>query len=81
MVIIGGIWIYSVTHSFTQKDEKVTIEEKKGNKKPFQLLGFRFKDTYENILANVNKAKIMTDDNIENISNDKVIDLIPVNKE
>ncbi len=84
MVIIGGIWLYSLTHIFTKKAEQKVISEEKNDKKPFQLLGLKFKDTYQNMKASAGNARNISSDFDSNIDvgvdNGKVIDLIPVNK-
>lgn len=82
MFIIVGLWVYSLTHSFSPKQ---VVQETKEDAKPFNLLGLKFKDMYQNITASAGKAKINiskneTTVNKEKFDDTKVIDLIPVNK-
>lgn len=80
MAIIGGLWIYSLTHRSTPK----VAEDKKEEVAPFKLLGSKLKDTYKNMSASAGKAKLFKKDVQENVQNttqeDNVVDLIPVYK-
>lgn len=80
MVLIGGLWINSLTHRFTPKVAKET----KSDLAPFKLLGARLGGTFKNVTASVNEAKVLkkkTKDAVnEELQNEKVINLIPVDR-
>lgn len=77
MAIIVSLWLYGLTHTLTPK----VVKETKDEVKPFELLGLKFRGTYENITASVNKAKFLKKDQVENnIQSENTVDLVPVYK-
>ena len=82
MVVVGGIWLYGLVGRFSAKDAEPKVEN---TTKPFSVLIDSVKGTYDNISASVDQAKsisniIKKEDTPNNANEEKVIDLIPVEK-
>lgn len=80
MAVIGGLWVYSLTHRFTPQ----VAEKTKEDIAPFKLLGSKIKGTYQNMSASVGKAKSIRKDTQkvfeDAVAQENVIDLVPVYK-
>ncbi len=79
MVIVGGVWAYSLGSHFG--GDKVSIQVKE-DVKPLSLISSQIKDTYKGLVASVGKSESTTKPEIQVekkiVTPDKVINLIPI---
>ena len=77
MFIVGSIWIYGITASFTS----TKVEAKaKPDIKPLALVTDLFSNTYKNISASVGNISLLNNKE-QTVNPEKQIDLIVVEKE
>ena len=82
MVVVGGVWIYGLIGRYGTKAPEPEVQN---TAKPFSVLIDSVKGAYDNVSASVNQAKSISnimkkDDTIQTTAEEKVIDLIPVEK-
>ena len=76
MSLVSVVWINTLGYRFSK--EKIAQTEKEI--KPFALFGQTVKETYTNVSASVGNISLNTekDKTVEKETNEKIIDLIPV---
>lgn len=79
VVIVGSIWLYSLSGVFGKSDE-ITKEEVRDDLKPFTLFKNSMKDTYNNVSASVGKISLPKLNKDLNLEESEQIDLIVVDK-
>jgi len=78
MVVVGGVWMYSLGNHFGSGQVSVQAKE---DAKPFALFTAKLKSTYQGLVASAGKASTATatvEPEEKSVTPDKVIDLIPV---
>jgi hypothetical protein len=79
MVIVGGVWAYSLGSRFS--DGKVSVQVKE-DVKPLSLISTQIKDTYKGLVASVGKSEAIIKPQVQEekkiVTPDKVINLIPI---
>lgn len=74
MIIITGIWVFSLNNRFTPKEENVSGES--NNIKPFKVFGETLKNSFKDITASV--GSISSKSLNSRKSSEKIIPLITV---
>jgi competence protein ComGF len=77
MIVIGGIWIFSLTYHLSNKK---IVEQTKEEIKPLELFVDGFKNSFKDITANVGSIKLNSEKNISEISSGEMIPLTVIDK-
>lgn len=79
VLIVGSVWIYSLTDLFNNGEDKIAQEEEREDLKPFTLFKNSMKDTYNNVSASVGKISLPKYKDLDFKESDQ-IDLIVIDK-